>query len=205
MPELETSILGLPEEAAVQAGDYVEIDGPGGSRRLAVSAIGGGGSGGGGALVLSVAIPAGAETVVVEFPSPLGAAPDGILCSITKPQGGDSIWANPVAESITVAGFTAALSGAPAIAGHILVCQILSNGGGAGTVAIPAGAETVVVEFPSPLGAAPDGILCSITKPQGGDSIWANPVAGSITAAGFTADLSGAPAIAGHILVYQLL
>lgn len=98
------------------------VSGPSGSRRLAVSKIGGGGFA---PVLVSTPISAGASAVIVEFPSPFAAPPSRIFCSITKPENGDNLWANPVAESITMYGFTVELSGPPSISGHILVCLIL--------------------------------------------------------------------------------
>jgi hypothetical protein len=117
------TILDLPETETPDAGDYVELAGPGGPRRIAAQNLGGGGSFA--PVLVNVPIPPGALTVPVAFPAPLAAPPNRILCSITKPVAGDNLWASPVAGSITTDGFTAELSGLPDMAGFTLVCLIL--------------------------------------------------------------------------------
>ncbi|WP_043588556.1 hypothetical protein [Geminisphaera colitermitum] len=122
MPDLiYETILDLPEKETAAPGDYVEMNGPDGPCRIAAQALGGGFA----PVLVSTPIAAGASAVIVEFPVPFAAPPSRIFCSITKPENGDNLWANPVAESITMYGFTVELSGPPSIAGHILVCLIL--------------------------------------------------------------------------------
>jgi hypothetical protein len=70
-------------------------------------------------------IPPGADTVDVIFPVPYAQPPAGIMCAVMKPANGDTLFASPVTETITTAGFTADLSGAPDGPGHKLVCIII--------------------------------------------------------------------------------
>jgi hypothetical protein len=74
-----------------------------------------------------------------------------------------------------------------------------------GTVDL-AGVDSVDVDLtPFGLSAAPAQILLSIRKPTGGDTLFASVRDATLSAAGFTADLSAAPASEGYKLDYLVI
>ncbi len=70
-------------------------------------------------------------------------------------------------------------------------------------VAIPADATSVDVEFATPLSGVPFVQVTVLMPTAGGDVITATVVEDTITAAGFTAELSGPPAGSGYKLSYR--
>lgn len=59
-----------------------------------------------------VSIDAAATTVDIVFSAPLSSVPT-VTCTVSRPAGGDNIWAHVEEDTLTVNGFTAELSGAP--------------------------------------------------------------------------------------------
>ncbi|MDR1279495.1 MAG: hypothetical protein LBK99_01565 [Opitutaceae bacterium] len=121
---LTTGILDLDELPALNDGDCVEISRPGSPVNYRASIA---------TLQESLSpmktiitdIPPGADAVDVIFPVPYAQPPAGIFCAVMKPANGDTLFASPVTETITTAGFTSDLSGAPDGPGHKLVCIII--------------------------------------------------------------------------------
>lgn len=72
-----------------------------------------------------------------------------------------------------------------------------------GSFPIPSGADTGQVTGLT-LGSVPRQVFLTVLKPAGADVIHADPVAGSITTAGFKFDLDGVTPSAGYVLYYDL-
>ena len=70
-----------------------------------------------------------------------------------------------------------------------------------GRVSITSGDSSVVVTFSAALSSVPT-VTASISRPTGGDAIWAIIREDSVTTSGFTADLSGATPASGYKLNY---
>lgn len=89
------------------------------------------------------------------------------------------------------------IPGFPRVDGEGLACYLIRisaagglSGGQEGRKAITNGLDTVSVVFPEAFDAAPSSVQVTISRPGGGDIITANVNSDSITAAGFTAELS---------------
>ena len=74
-----------------------------------------------------------------------------------------------------------------------------------GSVAIDSGATSVDVAFSAPLSTTPAAVTCTISRPAGGDAIWAIVDEDTIAVDGFTAELSGATADGSYKLNYIAL
>ena len=73
-----------------------------------------------------------------------------------------------------------------------------------GSQAISSGDDSVTVSGAA-WGFVPSGIAVVVTKPAGGDSLFATVRMATLTADGFTADLSSSAASAGYSLCYVVI
>lgn len=74
----------------------------------------------------------------------------------------------------------------------------------AGTASIPSGADTLTLTGLANMGGVPSQIVCTVRKPAAGDfNLVATVLDNSITATGFTVELSGVTDKAGYKLDYQ--
>lgn len=74
----------------------------------------------------------------------------------------------------------------------------------AGSAAITSGSSEVIVSGAA-WGFVPTGFAVIVTKPDGGDNLFATVRDSTITADGFTADLSAPASSAGYVLVYVVV
>jgi hypothetical protein len=105
----------------------------------------------------------------------------------------DGIWIGQIGYALkfgTVSGVTTLPSPEPVVR--------------AGTAAIPSGVDTLALTGLANMGAAPSQIVCTVRKPTAGDfNLVATVLDNSITATGFTVELSGLTDKAGYKLDYQ--
>lgn len=72
-----------------------------------------------------------------------------------------------------------------------------------GTVPIVSGDDFVVVS--AAFGFVPSAVVCMVTKPDGGDNLFVTPRESTISATGFTVDLSAPASGSGYALVYVVV
>ena len=154
-------------------------------------------------------IPSGADQLTISGID-FGFIPTSIVVSVEKPDGtGSNIFATIRENSITELGFIVDFSAPAPDVGYILAYFVAPLIGQipaptsfmGGTVPMTSGVPTVTVV--QAFGFIPVTVTVSVTKPDtNGVNIFATVNSNTITATGFTVDLSGTPPTAGYILNY---